>query len=73
MVDFAPQLMFQVMHDRSGRSDRRGHLRATESIERFGLEMFAQSEDCLFRQKRVAVVFQRVVDLTDMRFLLRAD
>ena len=64
MVDFAPQLMFQVMHDRSGRSDRRGHLRATESIERFGLEMFAQSE---------AVVFQRVVDLTDVRFLLRAD
>src|SRR5436190_4746066 len=61
------------MHDCAGGSDCRGHLRATEAVERFDLEMFAQGENCLFWQKRVAVVFERVIDFADLRFLFRAD
>ena len=61
------------MHDCPGRSDCRGHLRAPEPVERFDLEMFAQGEDCLFWQKCVAVVFERVIDFTGLRFLFRAD
>src|SRR4030095_4848975 len=61
------------MHDRPGRSDCGGHLRATEAVERFDLEMFAQGEDCLFWQKRVAVVFERMINFTGLRFLFRAD
>src|SRR6266566_5438577 len=61
------------MDDRPSRSDRRGHLPATEAVERFDLEMFAQGEDCLFRQKRIAVVFERVIDFASLRFLFRAD
>ena len=61
------------MHDRAGRSDRRGHVRAAEAVERFDLEMFAQGEGRLFRQKRVAVVFERVIDFAGLRFLFRAD
>ena len=73
MIDFAPQLMLQIMHDRARRSDCLRHLRATKAVERFDLEMFAQGEDCLFWQKRVAVVFERVIDFADLRFLFRAD
>src|SRR6059058_2016046 len=61
------------MHDRPSRSDRRGHLRAPEAVERLDFEMFAQGEDCLFRQKCVAVVFERVIDFAGLRFLFRAD
>src|SRR6476620_8111452 len=61
------------MHNRPGCSDRRGHLRATEAVERFDLEMFAQGEDCLFWQERVAVVFEGVIDFAGLRFLFRAD
>src|SRR6266850_735560 len=61
------------MHDCASRSDCCGHLRATETVERFDLEMFAQGEDCLFWQKRVAVVFERMIDFAGLRFLFRAD
>ena len=53
------------MNDRPGRGDRRRHLRAPEAIERFDLEMLAQSEARLFRQKRVTVVFERVIDFAE--------
>src|SRR4029077_14757870 len=43
------------------------------AVERFDLEMFAQSEDCLFWQKRVTVVFERVIDFASLPFLVRAD
>src|SRR6266487_5501170 len=61
------------MHDRPSRSDRRGHLRAPEAVERLDFEMFAQGEDCLFWQKRVAVVFELVIGLAGLRVLCRAD
>src|SRR6266850_7832095 len=61
------------MNNRPGCSDCCGHLRATEAVERFDLEMFAQCEDCLFWQKRVAVVFERMIDFAGLRFLFRAD
>ena len=61
------------MNDCPRRSDCRRHLRAPEAVERFDLEMFAQGEDCLFWQKRVTVVFERVIDFADLRFLFRAD
>src|SRR6476469_10990774 len=61
------------MHDCPGGSDSRGHLRAPEAVERFDLEMFAQSENCLFWQKRITVVFERVIDFAGLRFLFRAD
>ena len=35
--------------------------------------MFAQGENCLFGQKRVAVVFERVINFAGLRFLFRAD
>src|SRR5215831_1667924 len=61
------------MHDRPGRSDCRRHLPASEAVEGFDLEMLAQGENCLFWEKRVTVVFERVIDFTDLRFLFRAD
>ncbi|KAG0506027.1 MAG: hypothetical protein Udaeo_06060 [Candidatus Udaeobacter sp.] len=61
------------MHDCPGRSDCRRHLRASEAVERFDLEMFAQGKNCLFWQKRIAVVFERVIDFAGLRFLFRAN
>ncbi|KAG0506491.1 MAG: hypothetical protein Udaeo_01230 [Candidatus Udaeobacter sp.] len=61
------------MHDCPGRSDCRRHLRAPEAVERFDLEMFAQGENCLFWQKRITVVFERVIDFAGLSFLFRAD
>ena len=73
MVDFAPELVLQVMDNRTGRADRCRHLRATEPVERFDLEMLAQRETRLLRQKRVGVASQRVVDLGELISLLVAD
>jgi len=57
------------MHHRSRSGDRLRHLGAAKSVERPNFEMFAQSEDCLFRQKRVTVVFKRVIDFADLLLL----
>src|SRR5215475_7502806 len=61
------------MHDCPGCRDRRQHLCATEAVERFDLEMFAQSESCSLWQKRIAVVLERVIHFAGLRFLFRAD
>jgi len=53
------------MNHRSRSGDRLRHLGAAKSVERFNSEMFAQSEDCLFRQKRVTVVLKRAIDFAD--------
>ena len=41
MIDFAPQLVLQVMHDCARGCDRLRHLPAAETIERFYLKMLA--------------------------------
>ena len=65
--------MLQVMHD-SPRCRHSGrHLDATKAVERLDLEMFAQCEACLFQQKRVAVVFEGVIEFADLRLLFRAN
>ena len=73
MIDLPPKLMFQVMNDRAGSRYCLGHLRAAKSVERFDLEMFAQREGRLFRQKCIAVVLKCVIDFTDVLLLFRAD
>ena len=66
MIDFAAQLVFQIMHDCACRRNGGRHLLAAKSVERLNLEMLAQCEDCLFQQKRIAVVFQRVIEFADL-------
>src|SRR5947207_7905814 len=61
------------MHDRACSRCCLAHLRAAKSVERFDPEMFAQREDCLFGQKRVAVVLQYVINFAHLLFLFRAD
>jgi GNAT superfamily N-acetyltransferase len=61
------------MNDRARSCDRLRRLSATESVERFDPEMFAQREDRLFRQKCVTVVAERAVDFAKLRFLPIAD
>ena len=73
MIDFAPELVFEVVNDCTGCGYCLGHLRAAKSVERFDFEMFAQREDCLFWQKRVAVILKCLIDLTDLFLLFRAD
>ena len=73
MIDLPPKLMLQVMNDRASSRHCLRHLRAAESIQRFDLEMFAQRKDCLFRQKRVAVILKCVIEFADLLFLFRAD
>jgi hypothetical protein len=48
-------------------------LPAAKSLERFDLEVFAQGKDCLFGQKRVAVVAKRIRDFLELLLLLIAD
>src|SRR6266699_498505 len=59
------------------RTERRLASRAsrdsTKAVERLDLEMFAQCEACLFQQKRVAVVFEGVIEFADLRLLFRAN
>ena len=73
VIDFAPKLMFQIMNNCSSGGDRLEHLRAAKSVERFDLEMLAQSENRLFRQKRVTIVAKRASDLVEVMLLLIAD
>ncbi len=61
------------MNDRTGSRHCLRHLRATKSVERFDLEMFAQREDRLLGQKRVAVILERVIDFADFLLLFQAD
>src|SRR5204862_247466 len=46
---------------------------AAEAIQRFRFEMFALGEDRLLGQERVAVILERVIDLTNAIFLFGAD
>jgi len=73
MIDRAPELVFQVMDDRAGSRYALRHLGAAKSVQRFDLEMFAQREDCLLWQKRIAVVIERVIDFADLLLLFRGD
>src|SRR4029450_1851150 len=61
------------MNDCARGGDRSRHLAAAKSIQRFRLEMFAQGEDRLLRQERVAVVLKRMIDLAKLIFLFGAD
>ena len=62
MIDLAPKLMFQVMHDCARGSVGLLHSLTAETIERFGFEMLAQSKHGLFRQKCITVMGERVID-----------
>src|SRR5439155_24052590 len=73
VLDFAPKLMFQIMHNCPSGGDRLEHLRAAKSVARLDLEMLAQSENRLFRQKRVTIVAKRASDLVEVMLLLIAD
>ena len=73
MIDLSPHLMLEVMNDRAGRADRRRHLRATETIERFDFKMFAQSETRVLGEKRVIVVGHCAFDLRKLLLLPIAD
>ena len=73
MIDFAAKLVLQVMNNCACGGDRLRHLRAAKTVQRFYLEMFAQGEARVFRQERIAVVLDRVIDLAQRLFLLGAD
>src|SRR5438094_9136763 len=73
MINLAPKLMFQIMNDRARSRYRLQHLRAAKSIQRFDFEVLAQSKDCLFWQKRVAVVAKRILNFLKLLLLLVAD
>ena len=70
VVDFAPKRILQIVNDRARGRDRLRRLSAAESVQRFDPEMFAQREDCLFRQKCVTVVAERAVDFAKLFLLL---
>src|SRR2546423_3556474 len=61
------------MNDRARRADRRRHVAATKSIERFDPEMFAQGEAGVVGQKREIVVGQRACNLAELGVLPLAD
>src|SRR5436305_817611 len=73
MINLAPKLMFQIMNDRARSRYSLQHLRAAKSIQRFDFEVLAQSKDCLFWQKRVAVVAKRILNFLKLLLLLVAD
>src|SRR6202011_194318 len=73
MIDLPPELMFQIMDDRASRADRGRHLRAAETVERFGFEMLAQCERGLFRQERITVVAKCVFELAQLLLLFLRD
>src|SRR4029077_14623547 len=73
MIDVTPKLVLQIMNDCARGSDRLRHFSAAESIQRFRFEMLTQGEDRLLRQKRVAVVLERVIDVTELIFLFGTD
>src|ERR1700741_4186046 len=73
MIDVTPKLVLQIMNHRARGSDRLGHFSAAESVQRFRFEMLAQSEDRLLGQERVAVILERVIDLTKLISLFRAN
>src|SRR5438128_6912064 len=73
MIDLAPELVLQIMDNRARGGDGLRHLPAAKSVKRFDLEVFAQGEDCLFRQKRIAVVAKRIRDFLELLLLLIAD
>src|SRR5437773_11188702 len=73
MINLAPKLMFQIMNDRARSRYSLQHLRAAKSIQRFDFEVLAQSKDCLFWQKRVAVVAKRILNFLKLLLLLIAD
>ena len=61
------------MHNRARSCDGLRHLPAAKSVKRFDLEVFAQRKDCLFGEKRVAVVAKRIRDFLELLLLLVAD
>ena len=73
MIDLAPELVLQIMDNRARGGDGLRHLPAAKSVERLGLEVFAQGENCLFGQKRVAVVAKRIRNFLELLLLLIAD
>src|SRR5437879_9731447 len=73
MIDLAPELVLQIMDNRSRGGDGLRHLPAAKSVERCVLEVFAQGEDCLFGQKRVTVVAKRIRDFLELLLLLIGD
>src|SRR5438270_4317079 len=66
VVHLPPQLLLQVMDDRSGRTDRRRHFGATKTVQRFDPEMFAQGKAGVIGQEREVVVSQRARDLAEV-------
>src|SRR4030095_10451166 len=73
MTDVAPKLVLQIMNDCARGSHGLRHFSAAKAIQRFRFEMFTQGEDRLLSQERVAVVLERVIDLTKVIFLFGAD
>src|SRR5213080_148454 len=61
------------MHNRARGCDGLRHLPAAKSVKRFDLEVFTQRKDCLFGEKRVAVVAKRIRDFLELLLLLVAD
>src|SRR5437016_5055011 len=60
------------MNNCARRRDRFRHVRAAEAIERLDLKMLAQGEARVLGQKGVAVVLERMIDLTQRILLLSA-
>ena len=73
MIDFAPELVFQIMDDRAGRGGGGSHFAAAETVQRLGLEMLAQREERLLRQKSVAVVSDAMIKIAERFGLSVAD
>src|SRR4029453_6257237 len=61
------------MDDCACGGDRLGHMRAAKSVERFDLEMLAQSENRLLRQKRITVVPKHTDNAFELPLLLVTD
>ena len=73
MIDFSPQLMFEVMNDRACSRDRLWQVGAAKTIEGLDFEMLAKSETRVLWQESVMVVGQGAIKLTKLVFLAVAD
>ena len=68
MIDVTPKLVLQIMNDCARGGDCLRHFSAAEAIQRFRFKMLTQGEARLLRQERVAVVLERVIDVTKLIF-----
>jgi hypothetical protein len=57
------------MNDRARRPNRRRHVAAAKTIERFHPEMLAQSETRVVREESEVVIRESAFDLSELRVL----